>query len=317
MSLDVSGLSAYTDQSSLTMHVAAQVKTKTAALATKVPGVKYKFDLHLLANTPTAQANSGCGFNASGTTAFTARTLTVSKFKYEDNICLRTLENYYTQAMLTKGQDYASASIPQVIMDTIIVTTTAKYETYDWTGTVAGSAKYDGIHTVLNAESIGEANTLTYVGASALTSITKANAISMLDAVYNYISINQPAILDQAGQLVYCVPQSWYAKIVQAYVAANYFSQTGQGNAGAQDMLPYYGDPRLKIMGTVGLEGIEKGYWFNTSNLFLGFDSEGEEAVPKIWFSQDNDTHRYTIKATRGWQVAFTSEVGQFACQNS
>src|SRR6185369_11511151 len=132
----VSSLDNYRDQSSLDLLVAATLSTKTVAMCRKIPKVKSSFDLHLLASAPANQVGGTCAFNASGTSTFTARTLTTSPVKWEMEFCLTALEAKYTQMMLDQGQNYQDKEVPAVIIANIFEEIKDSMEVNDWTGTI-------------------------------------------------------------------------------------------------------------------------------------------------------------------------------------
>lgn len=313
MAFDVSGLVNYTDQTSTDLLVKKTVKTKTAGFAKKVPSVKSSFALQLLSNTATHQDGSGCGFNASGTTAFTQRTLTTYAIKIEDTLCLRTLEAKWTQALLAAGQDYSTSDIPAAIMANIYDEEAENLETYDWTGTVAGAAKYDGLKTIIDAAvGVTEANAAAYVpGGAPLTAVDETNVIDVVSACYNALIANAPALLGQSNNYLF-IPMEYFGYLTIAYLNKNYFVYNNAATAGAEDMIPMLGNPNIKIVGTVGLTGTKDCYLINGDNMFLGFDASSEETSARMWYSNDDDIHKYSIRFRRGWQIAYPTEIVKF-----
>jgi heat shock protein HslJ len=97
------------------------------------------------------------GFNASGTTIFTQRTITTKAVKFEEIMCLRDLETKWTQILLKNGQRYSEADVPGVIVDEITKKIMARLEVADWQGdTASGNAyinRYDGLAKIIKAAS--------------------------------------------------------------------------------------------------------------------------------------------------------------------
>lgn len=315
MAFDVSGLSNYTDQSALNQIVTENLAPKTAKMANVVPKVKSAFDLHLLGVTPTAQVGGDCAFNASGTVAMTARTLTTSPVKYEDNLCLQALEAKYTQMMLQAGQDYSGSSIPEVIMTKLMSEIAEDLEVNDWQGTVAGAAKYNGLLVPLRAATITQANAAAYIpGGSTITSVDETNIYKVVYGLVRAMRATAPAVM--AKNPVIALPEEWLGYLQEYYLSKNYFAAAGQvaGNSVGDDtMLPVLGFSNVKVFGTVGLSGTGEAWMMDfKKNAFLGVDADGEENNAKIWYSQDNLTHKYSIRFRRGWQIAYPSEVKKF-----
>lgn len=90
MSFSVSALTDYVNQTSEKLIVKMQLESKTAKLVQVMPGVKGPTTLNLLATDAVFQAN-GCGFNASGTTTLSQRTLTPGDVKINEALCPKTL----------------------------------------------------------------------------------------------------------------------------------------------------------------------------------------------------------------------------------
>ena len=90
MSFSVGSLANYTNEQSTDLLVKALFGSKTSSTlqsANQVQvGVKSASALNILASTVFFQAD-GCGYNPSGTTAFTQRTITVGAVKVEETLC--------------------------------------------------------------------------------------------------------------------------------------------------------------------------------------------------------------------------------------
>src|SRR3989337_1815906 len=119
MGLNVAGLSNYTNQESTDLFIQKVTTMKTAGYLKKLPNVKSSFAFHLMLTTPIIQDGSGCGFTASGDVQLTDRTISTYQVKFQDTICLRTLEAKWTQHLLSPGQDYSDSQIPVVIMSNL------------------------------------------------------------------------------------------------------------------------------------------------------------------------------------------------------
>ena len=48
-------------------------------------------------------------------------------------------------------------------------------------------------------------------------------------------------------------------------------------------------------------------------NLYLGVDSPDEEDQAEMWYSQDDQNVKYSFRFRRGWQIAFPSEIVEYA----
>ncbi len=106
MSFSVGSLANYTNEQSTDLLVKALFGSKTSSTlqsANQVQvGVKSASALNILASTVFFQAD-GCGYNPSGTTAFTQRNITVGAVKVEETLCPKTLEAKWMQTQIMPG----------------------------------------------------------------------------------------------------------------------------------------------------------------------------------------------------------------------
>jgi hypothetical protein len=156
MAFDVSALSNYTEEHKLPLILAAQLTGKTASLIQVAPGIKSSENLNLLATNATFQAN-GCGFNASGATTLSKRTLTVGDVKINESLCPKTLAAKWTQSQLKAGSRGEKESLPfeQEYSQLKAATIAAQIETAIWQGdTNSGNGnlnKWDGFLKIIDA----------------------------------------------------------------------------------------------------------------------------------------------------------------------
>lgn len=308
MGFTVSSLSAYTDQTSTELIAATQFASETAALANLQTGIKSSAALQILAVDPIPQDGSTCGFLASGDVAYSQRTLTTAAVKFEDSMCIRTLEAKWTQLSLKKGQQYTDADIPAMIVDEIVKVINKRLETADWQGdTTAGSAylnKYDGLIKIIGAASgVVTATASTY-------NATNARAI-----VKNIIS-NIPAALKGDSEVKIFMGYDAAEIYRQALMDANlYHVAVGSGTqkgimaeGSVHEIVPVHGlDALYSVSGQACI------YAMKASNMYLGVDMEGEEERAKMWYSDDDDLAKYSFRFRRGWQIAIPSEIVKYA----
>ena len=308
MAFTVSGLSAYTDQTSKELLVATQFGTQTASLPglTKQVGVKSSAALQLLASDAIPQDGSSCGFNPSGNTTFTQGTLTVKAVKFESSLCPRALESKWTQMLVEKGSELEIGSVAQAVWDEILATAKKRLETADWTGdTTSGSSYlnvYDGLIKKLNAASPVTATASTY-------NSTNARAI-----VKNIIS-NIPAALkgnpDVKIFMGYDAAEIYRQALMDAnlyHVAADSNMENLQAEGSVHKIVPVHG-----LDGLYSTSGQSCIYAFNPKNIHFGCDMLDEEDSIKMWYSQDQDLVYYSIRFKRGWAVAYGAGVVKYA----
>lgn len=302
MGFNVSALADYVDQTRTELLTAAQFESETAGYANVQTGIKSSAALQILTNTPVPQDGTACGFNASGDTAFSQRLLTTAAIKYQDALCLRTLEAKWTQHLLKKGQKYDESDLPKAILDDIVSQINRINETADWSGdTTSGSAylnRYDGLRKIIKAA------TNEVVATPSTYNATNARAI-----IQNVISLLPAALMGDPDVVLfmgYDMAEIYRVALMNAnlyHVPTRSGDQTGILAEGSVH----------KIVPVHGLDGTNEIYALNPDrNLYLGVDMEDEEEKADLWYSKDDDLVKYSFRFRRGWQVAFPAEIVRY-----
>lgn len=313
MGFTVSSLTNYVNEQSTDLLVALQFEGETAALANVQTGVKSAAALQILTNTPVPQDGSTCGFNASGDTAFTQRTLTTAAVKYQDSLCLRTLESKWTQLLLKRGQNYTENDVPGKIIDDIIDQINRINETADWQGDTTSISsflnRYDGLIKIIKAAT--GTTTATAVAGPVTTSNVRTIVGNIVAAIgTKAVLVGNPNVKIFMG---YDIAELYRQKIF----TDNLFHVNGQG-----DQKGMFAEGSVhQIVPVHGLDGLGSNSGDNPfifafdpdRNLYLGVDMENEHEDAKMWYSQDDDLVKYSFRFRRGWQIAFPSEIVEYS----
>ena len=312
MGYTVSSLTAYVDQTSRELLTALQFEAETSNYANILSGVKSSVALQLLATSPFPQDGSTCGFNASGDAAFTQRTLSTSPVKYQDSFCPRALEAKWTQMLLKKGSMYTESDLAKDILDDVIAQIKRRNETMDWQGDTTGGDgyrnKYDGLIKIINSASPVVATASTYNSTNARTIVK--NIITKIPAALK----GNPKVKIFMG---YDAAEIYRQALMDAnlyHVATGTGSQQGlMAEGSVHEIIPVHGlDDMYLVTGNSNRPCI---FALDPDrNLFLGCDMEGEEDQAKVWIDgSDGETIKYSFRFRRGWQVAYGSEIVQYA----
>lgn len=313
MGFTVSSLTNYVNEQSTDLLMALQFEGETASHANVQTGVKSSEALQILTNTPFPQDGSACGFNASGNTEFTQRLLATAAIKYQDSLCLRTLEAKWTQLLLKKGQNYTENDIPEKIMDDIVNQINRINETADWQGdTTSGSGflnKYDGLRKIIKAAT-GTAVATAVAGPVTTTNVRTimANILSKIATLPN--EVGNPGVKIFMG---YDIAELYRQKVFidNLYHVDGKGDQRGMNVEGSvHQIIPVHG-----LDGLGGSTG-DNPFIFAFDpdrNLYMGVDMENEHEEVKLWYSQDDDLVKYSIRFRRGWQIAFPSEIVEYS----
>lgn len=315
MSFSVSTLSNYTKENEAQLVTSSVLGAKTAALIKSagnvMVGVKSAETINIMDTDAFFQAGGTCGWNASGTTSFTQRTVTVGKIKVQEALCPKALEAKYLQKALPTGSQYDSIPFEQDYSDRKAKTIASQLETALWQGDTTSANgnlnKFDGFIKLIGAASgVVDANVSGYISGAPLSSITSANVVSLFDGVYKAI----PAKVVAADDMVIVCGMDTFRTYTIALKNANMFNYAFDGKADTEFVLP---GTSIKVVALQGLNGTNDVYAMRLSNLFLGTDLLNEEEKFEIFFAKEADEVRFAAEFKMGVNVAFPDEIVKVA----
>jgi len=311
MSFSVGSLTNYTKENEALLVTSSVLGAKTAALIKSagnvMVGVKSAETINIMDTDAFFQAGGTCGWNASGTTSFTQRTVTVGKIKVQEALCPKTLEAKYLQKALPTGSTYDSIPFEQEFTDKKAKTIASQLETAIWQGDTASANgnlnKFDGLIKLIGAASgVVDANVSGFVSGAPLTSITPTNVVSLIDGVYRAI----PAKVVAAEDMVIVCGMDTFRTYTIALKNANMFNYAFDGKADSEFVLP---GTSIKVVALQGLNGTNDIYAMRLSNLFLGTDLLNEEEKFEIFFAKEADEVRFAAEFKMGVNIAFPDEI--------
>ncbi|CAB5218031.1 hypothetical protein UFOVP208_41 [uncultured Caudovirales phage] len=313
MSFDVSALSNYTIQNEKLLVTKSLFDAKTQKLiqgeGNVMATVKSSETINVLTTDAIFQTGGTCGFNSSGSTAFTQRTVTVGKIKVHESLCPKTLESKYTQLALAAGSIPEAIPFEKQYTDLKSGTIAEQFETALWLGDTGSSDvnlnKFDGlVKLILNSGASINGNT---TGITTSTGITATNALTIVKNIKNAIPAR---VKGKKDVRIFC---GWdvFDVLVDAYVNANLF------NWGASQLSYENGEfvipgTAYKVTAIHGLDGSNKLYAMRTSNMYLGCDILGEEDKWEIFYAKEAMEVRFVMEAKLGVNIAFPAEVVSF-----
>jgi hypothetical protein len=314
MGFDVSALANYTKENEALLVTSSVLGAKTAALIKSagnvMVGVKSSEKINIMETDAIFQAGGTCGFNASGSTTFTQRTVTPGKIKVNEALCPKDLEAKYLQKALPTGSMYDSIPFEQEFSDKKAKTIAAQLETALWQGDTSSVNvnlnKFDGLVKLIGAASgVVAANASTFISGAPLSSITAANVISIFDGVYRAI----PAKVVAADDMTIFCGQDLFRTYTIALKNSGSFNYQIDVKADSEFVLP---GTTIKVVAVAGLNGTNKVYAMRLSNLFLGTDLLNEEEKFEIFYAKEADQIRFVSEFKMGVNIAFPDEVTAF-----
>ena len=313
MAFNVSGLSNYTKEESLTLLTKAMFTSKTASLLSAagqvLPGIKSAEILPLLSSEVFFQTDS-CSYQSSGTTTISQRTLTVGKVKVQETLCPKDLETKYTQKALNAGEAIDMGVFTEQIGNEKAGDIAEAIETAIWQGDLASANanlnKWDGFLTILTALGFGGAgDPIKGNVGNAYASITASNIDDILGTIYGVI----PAALLDKPDLFIGMGTDTFRLYRQWLVGANLFHYSPAEIQSMEIVDPITG---IKIYGLNGMNGTNKivaGLW---SNFFLGTDMMNEEENFEFIFNPFERRVQFHAAFKYGTQLAFPEQIVYF-----
>ncbi len=314
MGFDVSALANYTKENEALLVTSSVLGAKTASLIKSagniMVGVKSSEKINLMQTDAIFQDGSSCGFNASGSTTFTQRTVTPGKIKVNEALCPKDLESKYLQKSLPTGSYYDSIPFEQEYSEKKAKTIAAQLETALWTGDTSSVNvnlnRFDGLVKLIGAASgVVAANASTFISGAPLSSITAANVISIFDGVYQAI----PAQVVAADDMTIFCGQDLFRTYTIALKNSGSFNYQIDVKADSEFVLP---GTTIKVIAVAGLNGTNKVYAMRLSNMFLGTDLLNEEEKFEIFYAKEADQVRFVSEFKMGVNIAFPDEVVKF-----
>ena len=309
MSLDLTALSNYVSENAEQLTAAAIFSAKTASMieakGNVQVGIKSSETINVMTTDAVFQTGGTCGFNASGTTSITQRSLAVGKIKVQEAICPKTFEAKYTQKALKQGSSYDYMAYATEYSNQKVARIGAALETAIWQGdTASGNAnlnKFDGFVKIIDALGFGGAGDPINGNTSALTTLTTANVRTAVDEIFLAIPA---ALLDKDDVVIFCGNDT-FREYVVALRDANLFHYAADVS-NQEIIVP---GTNVKIIGVNGLNGLDKFMCLSLSNMYLGTDMLNEQDKFELFYAKEADEMRFVVEFKLGCNVAFPDEV--------
>ena len=307
MSLNVAGLTAYVDQERMALIKKMILSGRSVRYLTVQPDVKSAASINLLSSNLIAQAG-GCGFTNTGTTILTQQTLNVCPLKVNESICLDTLEQYYTQALMNPGSYNTEIPFEQIYAEEKVSQISSLIDNLIWQGnTTSGSGNLNLCNGFIRLADVTYSGSVVDGNVANYTAITASNIIAMVDDAVNVIPAN---IIDMDDLYLYC-GYDFYRTYATALRNANLFAYPGAEDQG-EDFSQMVPGTNVRIIAVKGLNTTNKFFISSKSNLYFGTDLLNDYENFELWYSLDNQEVRMASKWKQGVNAAFWDYVVYF-----
>jgi hypothetical protein len=314
MSFSVGTLAAYTKENEQLLVASSVLGSKTASLIKEqgnvMVGVKSAETINIMDTDAIFQDGSSCGFNASGLTSFTQRTVTVGKIKVNEALCLKDLEAKYLQKALPAGSMYDSMIYAEEYSKRKTEKISSQLEKALWQGNT-GSVdvnlnKFQGLISLITAAgaSVVNANSVAFHGVVE-TAITDTNVVSIFDDIYKAIPAQ---VVDKDDMVIFCGMDTFRTYTVKLKTS-NLFHYKYDEAANGQFFLP---GTNVRVIAVQGLNGTNDIIAARISNFFIGTDLLNEEERFEIFYAKEADQVRFVSEFKMGINFAFPDEIVKF-----
>lgn len=307
MAFDVTALSAYIEDQDFPLIAKMQATGGLADVVNIQSGIKGSSNLQFLSTDVIFGADS-CTRTASGSTAFTQRTITVGAIAVSEDLCVKDLNGFWTQTLVKQGasgEEEMPGAIESVYMAkkmNAMQNALAKSDFQGDTGSgVNNLSYYDGLLKLVDADgTVIDGNT---GGVTVATGVTVSNILAIIEAIW----LARPDSIREKQNLSLWLPFAFYDLYISALKTANMFHYVG-----ADGETKYYGT-NLTLRPTVGLDGLNRMVLCADDNVTIGMDGTGDEDAMKVRLDPVSEKSIFfdaTFK--RGVQYAFGDEIVEF-----
>ena len=313
MAFNVDALAAYTKANETQLLTKALFGAKSISLFTPQIGVKSTQQVNTMETDAVFQADA-CGWSASGTTTFSGRTLTVAPIKVQEALCPKNLNTKYLQLTLPNGSKDDSIPFEQKYAEYKSGLIAEQLEAAVWQGNTSSTnqalSRFDGLIKIIDAASgVIEANVsgfMTGAPYSVSGGITVNNAIPIMQGIYRALPVELLAKTD----LKIMVGMGTFRTYQMALTNANLFHYNADSSvSNFEIVIP---GTNITVVALNGLNGTNRIFAAQLSNIFFGTDLLGEEDNYEIFYAKEAMEIRYHVAFKAGVQIAFPEEIVKF-----
>lgn len=303
MSLNVSALSDFNNQTAGELLVKSVYAGSTMEYATIQEGVKYLEPINLFDVTLNIQ-NGTCVTTPSGSAIFTQRNLQVCPRTSFDSICLKDMDTKYLGiTALNRGSYNETFALAQAYSDQLVKQFQKANDLFIWqqvsgsASTFGGTCATDGLVRIISGSTTG-----VNVPAGFTGSFTTSTALDRMDAAIAAL----PSDVADRDDLTFFMSVANFRTYVSAVRAANnfYFDPNSIENRG--NLLSMnYPYQNIKVVGTAGLNGSNRIVLGPAKQIVVGTDLMSDFSEFQLWYDINTDSLRHRIATKLGVNVAY------------
>lgn len=287
------GLTQYIDETSFELISKAVLNTEVAKYVDVRAGLKgNKVDIPLVDETFNIGDGASCGWDANNTASISQVEMDIYHAKVQHEYCPQVLRDTFLAGQLAAGQFGGSESLPyeQVFAGQLV----EKLNNWNEKFLINGKGTSKGYQ---NAFSASYSDTGATYSDTISGSMSSANSIAIAHTMYELL----PGEVSNADDLVLLVSIGDYKKIQLGVTQGNYY------HISPDTKEVFVPGTTIRVVGSAGIKDQSDGkntrILTRASNLILGTDLTGDFETFKMWYSEDNDQMRATMKWAIGAAV--------------
>lgn len=282
MSVNLNGLTTYVEQNTDNLVAKASLGAPSLKYFTLQTGVKGETAINVLDTTITLGNGKACGWNESGETKVSQRTIKPWVAKVNRSFCDKAMVDYFLNAEVNIAAGRQTLPFEEKFIADVIKGVNEEVEKAVWQGTTIGGTKYNGLLDILAGATKVELDTTVF---GTVKKVYKAIPAAVLTDSAIFMGVDK------------------YRDLVMELVEKNLYHYNVNDNADVFEMvLP---GTSTKVIGVPGLNGKDNVVALPLSETIYGVDMQNDKEEFKFWYSDDNQEFRLAINFNGGVQVAF------------
>lgn len=282
MAVNLTGLTTYVEQNTDNLVAKASLGAPSLKYFTLQTGVKGETAINVLDTTITLGNGKACGWNESGETKVSQRTIKPWVAKVNRSFCDKAMVDYFLNAEVNIAAGRQTLPFEEKFIADVIKGVNEEVEKAVWQGTTIGGTKYNGLLDILAGATKVELDTTVF---GTVKKVYKAIPAAVLTDSAIFMGVDK------------------YRDLVMELVEKNLYHYNVNDNADVFEMvLP---GTSTKVIGVPGLNGKDNVVALPLSETVYGVDMQNDKEEFKFWYSDDNQEFRLAINFNGGVQVAF------------
>ena len=282
MAVNLTGLTTYVEQNANGLVSKASLGAPSLKYFTLQTGVKGETTINVLNTTISLGNGKACGWNESGESKITQRTIKPWFAKVNRSFCDKAMADYFMNAEVNVAAGRQNLPFEEKFIADVIKGVNEEVEKAVWQGVTIAGTKYDGLLDIL---------------AGATKAELADTVFASVKAVYKAIpaaSLTDTAIFMGVDK---------YRDLVMELVEKNLYHYPANDNADTFEMV--FPGTATKVIGVPGLNGKDNIVALPLSETVYGVDMQNDQEEFRFWYSDDNQEYRLAINFNGGVQVAF------------